>query len=484
MREKRSWLTPALDDSGSALLSVIGIMVVISVFAIAAFVIESGNLSQSQYERQRIQALNVAEAGIDAAFYKVTKVTPPMTLPFSFTIATADGTVTVKVTQGSTSSWTNIVASGASALNPKVTRTLSTEVFRFAGIWNMVFSSGNGVGVPSNGHINGSASFYGAMYMNGDWPDSNGNSSYNGGAFYVHNGAIHLGGSSSIGSLGKVDLYCETTPTGSVTCTWHPNVPVIPLPTFGQSDLMNALAEAKAESIDGLMGDPQTTETYNQENDTLANRSNIATGMPAAYAPRSGFYKVIVSSSTVTIGGAEASWGMPPTGTPYPKSPDDFAWDATNRVLTVQGTVYIDAPSVVVDNVHFAGKGTIVCTHNVTIQNAFEPYSGTNLTGRTVADGSNVYPAINCLGFTTPETISEFSPNGFGVLYAGTVCTFNGGGNGNAFHGACMSPTIDFGKHMDIWVPTTIQANLPPSMPGNDPSGIISTSGYHEGLNH
>lgn len=476
---RRARTSLAADETGSVLIAVVGIMVVLSVVAIGAFAMADNNLFQSKLERQRTQALHVAEAGMDAALFKVIKVSPPIPLPKHFTVATGGGTATVSITQGENSSWSSVVSTGTSGDNPHVIRVLSTEVFRFSGIWNMFFASGNGLGVPGMGHINGNASFYGAAYMVGDFPNSNGDSNWELGPYYVRQGTMNLGGSSSMGLAGRVDLYVETTPTGSINATMHASVPVVPLPTLSQSDLMNDMAKAKSESWDGVMGDPDTSDQYNTE----TRSSGDSTGMPVAYAPRSGYYKYIESSSTVTIGGSQSSWGAPVDAS-LGMSPDDFAWDAAKKVLTVQGTVCINAPTVVIDGVHFAGKGTIACFGNVTISNAHDPYGAADPNAQTMDAGLPTFPTKNNLGVVALGTINEFSPSGFGPMYSATKINFDDGGNMHLFHGAIVAPRIDLGKHMNIWVPTTMQENLPPSMPGSDPNGIISTSGWHEGHNH
>jgi hypothetical protein len=467
----------------------VGIMVVLSVVAIGAFAMADNNLFQSKLERQRTQALHVAEAGMDAALFKVIKVSPPIPLPVDFTVATGNGTATVSITQGENSSWSSVVSTGTSGDNPHVIRVLSTEVFRFTGIWNMFFASGNGLGVPGMGHINGNASFYGAAYMVGDFPSSNGNSNWDVGPFYVRRGNMNLGGSSTMGQGNsqmafpaiKVDLYIETSPTpqSSINATLHGDVPVVPLPTLSQSDMMNDMAKAKLESGDGVMGDPSTSDQSNTETRT----SGVTTGMPAVYAPRSGYYKYIESSSTVELGGSQGSWGAP-VDPLLGRSPDDFAWDATNRILTIQGTVCINAPLVHITDVHFAGKGTLCCFGDVKVEGTyFDPYQAANPTGEVMNAGDPVFPQKNNMGITALGTIYEWAVDGYGPMYSATKINFDNG-NMHNFHGAIMAPDIELGMHMNIWVPTTMQENLPPSMPGSDPNGIISTSGWHEGHNH
>ena len=82
----------------------------------------------------------------------------------------------------------------------------------------------------------------------------------------------------------------------------------------------------------------------------------------------------MVNSSVTSfyIGKDAGGVTVPSFGRPYDAglrhSYDDFAWDATSGVLTVQGTVFIDARDVYISNVKWAGKGTIVCRGNVHIQ--------------------------------------------------------------------------------------------------------------------
>ena len=172
------------------LIAVVGIMIVLTVLAIGAFSMADNNLFQSKRERGSAQALSVAEAGLEQALWRIKSSTATGSLTLTMPTGTA------KVTTEKKTSFTyHLVSTGSSLTTPSVSRTISTDVFSMS-IWDMFFADGP-VSPGANGRINGNGSFYGSLYMKGDWPATTGNATFDGGPFFVKDGDIDLGGSAT-----------------------------------------------------------------------------------------------------------------------------------------------------------------------------------------------------------------------------------------------------------------------------------------------
>lgn len=466
------WRYAAHDDEGSVLIAVLGIMIVLTVLAIGAFSMSDNNLFQSKRDRGSAQALSVAEAGLEQALWRLKSGVATGTLSTQpLTLSTGSASITTSKTTGFTF---HIVSTGSSNTTPSVSRTVSTDVFSMS-IWDMFFADGPIV-PGGNGHMNGGATFNGSWYMKGDWPSSNGSASFNGGPFFIKGGNVALGGSASMGDQGKVDLYCDgTVNMDRINANLHTSVPDIPQPVQDANVLSSARSTAIAESGDNIQG-------TNSGAGGVSNDENRAT-LPTAGSPASTsnprFYKVVDNDSVVnqsvvsfTMGQGRASFGRP-YDTTTGHSSDDFAWDAAAGVLTVQGTIFIDAKDLYISNVKWAGRGTLVCSGNVHITGTWEPAC------LTVAPiNANAYPTVNNVAVSATGRIEEFSPNGYGAFFSGVSWSMSGG-NDESFTGAIVAPQITLGKHSTVTL-TKMSSSLPPSMPGGS-GQIVSSSGWQEG---
>jgi hypothetical protein len=491
------------DEDGSVLIAVVGIMVVLTVLAIGAFAMADDNLFQVKRDRGRTQALAVAEGGLEQVLWRLKAGRPPTsTAPFDVVLP-GMGVASIEASQSGTN-W-HIVATGNASATPGITRTISVDVLSMS-IWDMFYANGP-VSPGSNGHINGSGSFWGSAYMRGNWPPSNGNAAFEQGPFFVKDGNIALGGSATIGMSTPVppgvDIYCN----GSVNMTGispnaklHASVPDLPMPQQSGPELTVARNIALGESTDGLQGTPLMGGLRNDEIRT----SGDGTGVPSPLGPpfadklypsfSSRYYKVIDNDSIVNtsvaafyIGKSSAGVTLPSFGQPYDPalghSPDDFAWDAATGVLTVQGTVFIDAQDVYIKDVKWAGKGTLIIGGNVHVTGLWEPACFT-VAPIVTKDPSDVdgYPKKNCVGISSSGYIEMFSPDGYGPSFSAVSWTMNPSGNYEMFHGEIVAPEITMGKHAQVWCTPGMSSSMPPSMPGG--SGmIVAISGWHEGRN-
>jgi hypothetical protein len=277
-----------------------------------------------------------------------------------------------------------------------------------------------------------------------------------------------------MGDEGTVDLYCNGTVNMSgINARVHTAVPDLPIPKQGQAELSAARNTAFAESKDGVQGTPPGVGGNDERRS-----SGFSLGPPEATVS---FYKIVDNNDAIDeslsafyIGTSAAGTVVPSFGAPYDggigHSPDDFAWDAATRTLTVQGTVFIDAADVYIDDVNWVGKGTFVTSGNVHISGTYAPRSLAN------------YPQVDCVGVSATGYIDCYSPDAYGPMFSNIYWSMNPSGNYESFHGEIVAPDITFGKHAQVWCTPAMSANLPPSMPGGS-GQIVSSSGWHEGTN-
>lgn len=466
--------TPMEDrESGSILIAVIGIMMVLTVFAVGAYAMADDNLFQSKREKNSTQALHVAEAGLDAALWGVGRS--------GFTLGTvhiplASGTASVTTVYNGDLTY-RVISTGISTSTPIVTRTLVCEVFALS-LWNMLLSSGSASVNGAGGQLNGNAVITGPFYVHGDLIASSGDAKFLTGPLFVKGGDIHLSGSATIGAAdasGHVAVFCDgITPTNHEDYyprdeQANPNVPNIILPDYGQSQLANARQTAIGEAVDGLQG---RTGVMNDE----TRWSVPVTGTPSYPRLRvSGeeYYKVIddntqidTSVVTVTLGHGTGSFGKPT---------DDFAFDDVTDTLDIKGTVFIDAQELHLNTIRYRGNGTIVCSGHIYIDGDFTPVG--------IWPYEDSYPNPNAVGLTTPDTITDSAADAWGAFFA--YNRFEMFGNDQQFHGALLSLSINLGKHADLWTTPNLPDYLPPSLPGGENEmGLMKfVTRWHEGTN-
>lgn len=504
------------EDGGSILIAVVGIMMVLTVLAIGAFSMADNDLLQSKRERNRAQALTVAEAGLDEVMWRIKNNHPPTSGTELSIEVTGSGSAVVMPTLAGSGKW-HVVSTGHTTKMPTVTRTISADAVSLS-IYDMFYADGP-MTPGSQGRINGNGTFHGSAYMRGDWPPSAGNAIFLVGPFFVKDGNVTdavLGGSSQIGPAPPetpVDLYCNGIVSATqLFATVYPSVPDLPMPEQTEADISTLRTKANNESIDNIQGTRGLSG--NLLNDEYTRTSGEATGMPnplvppytdrayAAQASADRHYKVVDNNiysdgslDTVYIGKSAAGVVLPSFGRPFDPdlvhSYDDFSWDATRGILTVQGTVYIDAQHVVITDVRWVGKGTIVAKGDVTINGVYEPVAikgvdGISGTADDHADPSDNlgYPKMQCLGISANGMVNMLSADGYGVFYSAVGWTMDtsGAGNNSKFHGEIVAPEITMGHNAQVWTTPGMGSALPPSLPGGT-GQFIAVTGWHEGAN-
>ena len=398
-------------------------------------------------------------------------------------------------------------------------------------IWDMFLAKG--IDAPNSGKINGNGTFRGSAYMEGGWPPVNGTSNFERGPYFVKGGDVRFDapgfGDAHMGQEVTVDLYCDgvVSPLGStdpIDARIHPSVPDLPIPKPSDGLTSRAIADASQESTGNQQGALTAPVGKNDE----TRESGVSTGVPYPLAPPytdkvystssdPGYtrkYKVVDvdtayenASSYTTSGTGTPKAGidtfyigkgadgnkLPSFGRPFDPSlghsKDDFAWDAEADtgdgagVLTVQGTVFIDAQHVVIKDVKFAGKGAIVTSGDVHIEGRWEPACfsvGTPHTSTTDPDG---YPVMHVVGISAMGPIEQWSPFGRGLFYSAVSWTMNtnGGGSHDQFDGEVVAPVITMSQAASVTCTPGMGNAVPKGMPQS--GKILAVSSWHEGVN-
>lgn len=443
------------DDSGVVLITVVGVLLLVTIVALAAWTMSNENHNLSLHDKRSNAALHTAEAGLDAAMWKL-RVLGANT-PHLFTVTTRNGTASVTTSQTSEFTYKIVAVGSVDASPAPVQRTVSTEVFSMS-LWNLILASGAASPVGSGGgHFNGSGYLTGPFYMRGNLDFSNGNSAFYGGPLFVKKGDIILAGSSEIGRLGQeVQVYCDQNypvgnanfhPLGAV----NPNVPDISLPKV--SDHMSEYRlDAESESTDGRIG-TRGSGGVNDENRTV-NPPNPPGRSASAYK--------VIDTDTSTNG---SSGGLVlSTATSFGSATDDFA--CVGGILYVRGTVFVDGPITINGPIHYSGNGTLVANGDIDVYGDLLP--------------NDLFPSIDALGLTTTGSVKlhNNSTQVKAAVYAANSLDMVD--NNQYLEGAVLTNTFGLPHGGQIVTQPQLPAYLPPSLPGGD-GNVVFPSAWHDG---
>lgn len=413
------------DDSGVALFTVLGVIVLMTVSVMSAyFLAQQANLESGRLRRTQA-AFQAANSGIDKALARIqSHGYKAAEFPISETIPSTGASYECSVTPTAPSAF--IANSRGVDINGEV-ETIRVKFFYFS-LWNMEIANAGGVSNPSGGAVVGNTSVYGPLYCRGT-VNLSGSSNIDQGPLLVNQGSITLSGSGSIGSeqYGPIDVYVtgaspEIGSKNYYTSSVSNAVPNISLPLIDASELNSRFVDAKNQSADNKRGDGFTGDPVNQEAVTAGDGSTYRTvdppnsgGWQRSRAPKaepSGFfYKVMgsgatpvpasPSTSTLVIDGT-TSWGSwPGDGHTAAGDPgDDWAFDAATDTLYCWGTVYVDAPIQFTTDVYYVGNGTICANGNITSTHQFLPK-----TSATATLTSNQMDEDHAVGLVTPYDI-------------------------------------------------------------------------------
>lgn len=480
---KRSWHS---EDDGVAMITVVGVMVVVTVLAIGAFTLAQQSLHEASRATDETRAFRAAAAGLDVALATFN----PDDL-HSIEGTTTDGAWTVTIAEAESDGEFKLVADG-------VGQDGSTERlvqrFYYFNLWKMNFA---GIGpqslITGTSGLNGSSHVLGPFYMKGNL-EIDSNMSVREGPLFVKQGNVTVTGSGILGEgAAPIRLYCDGNVGGREdnihVASRSVSVPDINLPKLTYEQLLAWSTAAQDESFDGRMGSDMNLAP----DPRLENLET--TSQPTAYkfiGDGSNIADMGQGTHALTLGNATfGAWGsINTTGTvishkssgPYTASDvnvyDDFAywneytsdWD----LLFVNGTVFIDGPLTLSDNILYIGNGTLVANGDILVQGMFRPFGAANTVGEqnkwavglvTPENLTVTTSSSNSVSNTSAEVLRNTLPDMAGAFYADKVVTFSG--NNMLVRGSILAGRMEMGENNTKLVTNPLLPDyLPKALPG------------------
>lgn len=504
MMRRRRW---ASADDGVALITVLGVMTVVTLLAVGAFTLSQQALFDAVRAEDESRAFRAASAGLDT----VLSTFDPDVLTYA-PVSTPDGTATIAVNPtGGDAGEYEVISSGVG-----IDGSTESVVQRFyyINLWEMNFAgTGSQSLMSGSSGMNGSSNIWGPFYIKGDLAVEANMAIMEGPLFVKGGDIVTQSGASQIGtSLRHVRLYCDgenVDLSKGVVFVDGPlfSVPTIELPKMTEDDIRAAALIAQGQSVDDKMSSIVDSSTAPANLETLSRASStykVFDDDPAVDWPL-GQGKTTLHLGSAGVG-SFGSWGSITTSsTPIPAGGtstaytaagsvnvyDDFAyWDNyatiggnTWDLLFISGTVFVDGPLIIDDHVMYIGNGTIVVNGPVTMDGALRPYSHTtnpvdvNKVGedRGWALGivSPVDITMNASGANNgAEPIRDQPFDYAGAFYTdGTIFVTH---PGTSMRGSILSNKMDFSDpNTDLVTNPLLPTYLPESLPGGG-EGIIS----------
>ncbi len=415
-------------DEGVALVTVIGVLALVTILVVSGFVLSQQSLHEANLVNREAQAFQAANAGLDAAVARIQYqgFDPSGTdFPMHLTAAqTGSGEATVSVQLVSNSEYL-LVSTGMG--DDATIETVRVRMY-FIDLYGMNISFGARLDAnASNGKINGTTSIYGPLYTYGSLDGDNlgnGSGGIKWGPLMVKGGNV----ASSGDYINVGAIYYEPPHTVSVGTNPQPRkIPSVPdfvVPPVDSAYLQAGLARAQSESADNNQGEPAVrpgvtnAEVYTA-GDTASYAHTRAPGAVSTYSGAAGAYKVIDNDGTInksgglTIDASTASFGA---------ATDDFSLSAMNvpsgwRTLTCWGTVFIDGPLTTTVPIKYVGNGVIIANGTISLLTDFVPLNGL-APGLGGNNGDTMY---DYQSFNKDETL--------GIVSTDRIVLDNGGGN-------------------------------------------------------
>lgn len=523
-------------DDGVALITVIGVMTVITILAVGAFTLANQSLHEAKNAEGESRAFRVAAAGLDNALSSFdremanTATLAPVTYP---PFATTEGSATVTLTKTDGDAGEYELVSMGTAIDGSNERVV--QKFYFFNLWEMNFAgTGSQSLMSGSSGMNGSSNIYGPFYVKGNL-SLDAFFTVRDGPLFVNDGNLATTSSAAeIGTSTKpVRIYCNRTVTLEKGTLYYTgpfrSVPDIELPVLTYDDMRASATLSQWQSVDDRMS------RASEDMSTVPNREILSRGSTtykffgdttSTVDPLGlGSTKVVLGtpdSGNANAGkGSFGSWGaiettmqvIPSRGTvpSYPdNSHDDFAyWDnpKTNPnaayiaapsmqipagwdLMFISGTVFIDGPLTIDDDVMYIGNGTIVVNGPIILNGKVRPYSYSEaaVTVNKVGEDKKW-----CLGLVTPSSMtmnSSNSNNGVepvrdnafdyaGAFYTDKTLTITR--PSVSVRGSILSKKMDLlGTNGDIVTNPLLPTYLPDSLPGGG-DGIITPGLWSRG---
>lgn len=476
------------DDSGVALLTVIGVVAVMTALATIGYFLASQSFVSTEVFQGEAQAFQVANAGVDTLYADIAANSSAALDNYeeTRTIEVGGGMCEVKLTS---LSGLEYLATAVGSTADGAQESIQVR-FYYLNLWEMFIAAGEDEDSIGGGKINGNASIDGPFYVRGDLA-ATGSADFTRGPLFV-TGDISSKGAFTIGTTAvPIDVYVG----GAYPTAWpgnknfHANrvsnrVPDLTAPIVDEAFLDAALSRAKRESIDNLEGTPEFAPVQNVEvvDDGTDDASTYATALGGTWtrpkAPGASlFYKYIgndagrasmnAGTTNLTLGANSfGSWENDGHG--YTTGEwDDFAYNSAGAVdvLYIDGTVFIDGDLTFSNETVYKGNGALIVNGNVTITNDLNPASG-SMNDREVL-------GIISTGVVTVNGDGNWGPfNTQGALYAKEQLDF--GKANSSFKGSIVSPQINFPQaNFHLVSEPQLPRFLPWSMPGRNTPFLI-----------
>ena len=488
---------PSRDDSGMALPIVLGAIALMIVLVTAGMYASSQVLFEAQKQNTRDIAGQAASSGTAVAFADLLGklASPPAQMTYEGSLdSSAAAYVAVATLNGAHTAY-DCTSTGTASDD-----TVVTEIAQFAigtadsgtggTIWGKdIFYPGTMLGA-----IVGNGMFSGPIYVSfpGNTADNtltfgSAASGFATGPIYIQNGNLVIKNKPSV----VVDIYTNGTvlasnPTMFVNHGWDPSYAFTLVPVVTSTFLANAQQMATTQSSDNKMGFASSTVVNYESSPTAtpASYTSLTTNPPnnrpsgwvrARAAGTTQAYKVVIGA--FTISNSTASFGSWSGDGHYPTTSglhDDFAYDAANGVLYVEGVVYVSGDLVFNKNIKYVGAGTIVCGGKVTFNSNVVPATANG------SDGTPDPNASNILGIFSTGSVTVNS-NGTDVIAAiYTVAQIDVTGNNVTLKGSFISERgmTNFPNGLNLISIPSISGYAPQALPtGQTGSGGSSGAG-------
>lgn len=511
---------PWADESGVALITVLGVIMVVTALAFGSYTIAQQALTEANRVQDETSAYRAAASGLDREL--ATFQEKGLSESYPKRGSTGDGTYTLTVEPIGASRY-RLVSEG---IGKDGSRERVAQEFYFLNLWKMNFAgTGNQTLVSGADKVTGGSNIVGPFYMKGKLTLDSSMSVQEGPIFVYKGDIVRTAGGVRFGTKDlRVDVFCgqdwSTLPDGEKKVflgNVDSAVPEINTPPLTQEMLEAYASTARAESVDNNMGPKKegvppipihecnsvapsasdyTAASYTslysaslrrQASTTNANYKFIGAADGEIATVGNGTHNFTLDATTPSFGwwGPTYAGSSLPTGyvnlpSAYPTGVygtnihDDFAWDQSTKTLYIEGTVFIDGDLTINPHVNYVGNGTFVVNGDVTINGLLRP-AGTSAQARqnkwalgiTTPNGITFTCNTGQMsgGNPTAEEIRARTPDVAGAFYATKYVVIP---EKLLVQGSVVTGEIRSGKN-NIWLVTNpmLPEYLPDSLPGS-----------------
>lgn len=462
------------DDSGVALVTVIGAIMLISIIATSGYWMASQSLHASEKLNYGTKAFQVASSGMDRelASFSTSNFQTGQT-NYSRSGSTPDGTYQLTVGQDANVPFMYTMRSVGRARDESAT---VEQTFFYLDLWGMSVSAGSNPGGPvgSGASWNGNSSIRGPLYVKGDVFMNSNAKLYYGPMFISDGSASFQGGVEFIPYPNSKYNIFSTGPVAGATsaCKVYTSCPTLDLPWIDPNYFSLMEDKAELQSYDNKLGVLDTTNSEDVD---------VSPGqLPATYtspkAPNaSSYYKVINGDLVITA--ATPSFGKK-DGPGVVR--DDLVFDSATDTLYVNGTVFVNGNVTIGSGVRgYIGNGIIVSTGDITVSTgngfSFQPMTDN---GDGIANDLSVE---NCVALAAKNNVYIHGCTVEAVIFTNqTLHLAKNGSTPAEFEGAVHANNISSDTPAnEIEMEVNFgNAFLPDGMPGSasDPRGAEYSS--------